>query len=53
VAENDRGVTTVTASDPDAGTMLPYSIAGGAERGAVLDHRQHRRAELSARTELR
>src|SRR5439155_1083519 len=30
VAENSTAVTTVTASDPDAGTTLTYSIAGGA-----------------------
>ncbi len=31
VAENTRAVTTVTATDPDAGTVLAYSIAGGAD----------------------
>jgi methionine-rich copper-binding protein CopC len=31
VAENSTAVTTVTASDPDAGTTLVYSISGGAD----------------------
>ncbi|HYE45769.1 MAG TPA: cadherin domain-containing protein [Caulobacter sp.] len=31
VAENQTAVTTVTASDPDAGATLSYSIAGGAD----------------------
>ena len=31
VAENATAVTKVTASDPDAGTTLAYSIAGGAD----------------------
>ena len=31
VAENSTAVTTVTATDPDAGTTLSYSIAGGAD----------------------
>ncbi|MFZ4531051.1 MAG: cadherin domain-containing protein, partial [Alsobacter sp.] len=33
VAENGTAVTTVTASDPDAGTTLTYSIVGGADAG--------------------
>ena len=32
VAENGTSVTTVQASDPDAGTTLVYSITGGADR---------------------
>jgi T1SS-143 domain-containing protein len=31
VAENLTAVTTVTATDPDAGTVLAYSISGGAD----------------------
>jgi hypothetical protein len=31
VAENSTAVTTVVASDPDAGTTLNYAIAGGAD----------------------
>ncbi|MBY0461322.1 MAG: cadherin-like domain-containing protein [Gemmataceae bacterium] len=31
VAENTTAVTTVSAFDPDAGTTLTYSIAGGAD----------------------
>lgn len=31
VAENGRTVTTVTASDPDAGSNLTYSIVGGVD----------------------
>ncbi|MEY9131932.1 uncharacterized protein YbdZ (MbtH family) [Bradyrhizobium diazoefficiens] len=31
VAENATAVTTVTASDPDAGQTLSYSISGGAD----------------------
>ncbi len=32
VAENSTGVTTVTATDPDAGASRTYSIAGGADQ---------------------
>ena len=31
IAENTGAVTTVTATDPDAGTTLTYAIAGGAD----------------------
>ena len=31
-AENGTSVTTVTATDPDAGTTLAYSISGGADQ---------------------
>ncbi len=31
VPENTTAVTTVTATDPDAGTTLTYSISGGAD----------------------
>ena len=31
VAENATAVTTVTATDPDAGATLTYSIIGGAD----------------------
>ncbi len=31
VAENSTAVTTVTATDPDAGTTLSFSLAGGAD----------------------
>ena len=31
VAENSTAVTTVTASDPDPGTLFTYSIVGGAD----------------------
>ena len=34
VPENRTSVTTVTASDADAGTTLSYSLAGGADRAA-------------------
>ena len=33
VSENQTGVTTVSATDPDAGTTLSYSISGGADAG--------------------
>jgi len=33
VTENSAAVTTVAASDPDAGTTLTYSIVGGADQG--------------------
>ena len=33
VAENGTAVTTVTASDPDAGASLTYSIVGGVDAG--------------------
>src|SRR6476620_1337121 len=33
VAENTTAVTTVTATDPDAGQALSYSIIGGADAG--------------------
>ncbi|WP_246047829.1 cadherin repeat domain-containing protein [Hankyongella ginsenosidimutans] len=36
VAENTRAVTTVTAADPDAGTVLAYSIAGGADAARFI-----------------
>ncbi|WP_176594362.1 cadherin domain-containing protein [Sphingobium sp. EM0848] len=31
IPENSTAVTTVTAADPDAGTVLTYSIAGGVD----------------------
>ena len=31
VSENQTGVTTVSATDPDAGTTLTYSISGGVD----------------------
>ncbi len=33
IAENGTAVTTVTATDPDAGATITYSIAGGADAG--------------------
>ena len=33
VGENSTAVTTVAATDPDAGTTLTYSIVGGADQG--------------------
>lgn len=33
IAENTRAVTTVTATDADAGTTLAYAISGGADAG--------------------
>ena len=33
VAENTTAVTTVTATDPDTGQTLSYSISGGADAG--------------------
>ena len=33
VSENQTGVTTVSATDPDAGTTLSYSISGGVDAG--------------------
>ena len=33
VSENQTGVTTVSATDPDAGTTLTYSISGGVDAG--------------------
>ncbi|WGM40739.1 cadherin domain-containing protein [Caulobacter sp. NIBR1757] len=32
LAENSTAVTTVTAADPDAGTTLTFSLAGGADQ---------------------
>ena len=32
VAENGTAVTTVSASDPDAGAVLTYSLVGGADQ---------------------
>jgi len=32
VAENNTAVTTVTATDPDAGTTITYSVVGGADQ---------------------
>ncbi len=34
VDENQTGVTTVTATDPDAGATQTYSLTGGADQGA-------------------
>ena len=31
VSENQTGVTTVSATDPDAGTTITYAITGGAD----------------------
>ena len=31
VSENQTGVTTVSATDPDAGTTITYSISGGVD----------------------
>jgi hypothetical protein len=36
VAENTTAVTTVTATDPDAGTTLTFSIVGGADAGKFV-----------------
>jgi Ca2+-binding RTX toxin-like protein len=36
VAENTTAVATVTATDPDAGTTLSFSIVGGADAGKFL-----------------
>lgn len=33
IAENGTSVTTVTATDADAGTVIAYSISGGADAG--------------------
>ncbi len=33
VAENTTAITTVTATDPDAGASLTFSLAGGADAG--------------------
>ncbi|MBC9249517.1 hypothetical protein A9179_04410 [Pseudomonas alcaligenes] len=33
INENNTAVTTVTASDPDSGALLTYSIVGGADSG--------------------
>jgi hypothetical protein len=33
IAENSMAVTTVTATDPDAGTTLSYTIVGGTDAG--------------------
>ena len=33
IAENTTAVTTVTATDPDVGQTLSYSISGGADAG--------------------
>ena len=43
VVENATAVTTVAATDPDAGTTLIYSIAGGAD-AAKFSHRRRPRA---------
>ena len=42
VAENSTAVTTVTATDPDAGATLTYSIIGGADAAQVHDQRHDR-----------
>ncbi len=36
VAENTASVTTVTATDPDSGQTITYSIIGGADRAKFL-----------------
>jgi serralysin len=36
IPENTATITTVTASDPDAGTSLVYSISGGADAAKFL-----------------
>jgi len=40
VAENGRSVTTVTATDPDPGTVLHYSLAGGADASLFKINRE-------------
>jgi Ca2+-binding RTX toxin-like protein len=53
VSENGAPVTTVTATDPDAGQTLSYSIAAGADAALYHDRSDHRCAELCRRTGLR
>ena len=53
IAENTTAVTTVTATDPDAGQTLTYSIVGGADAGQVHDQRDDGRARLRDGPELR
>ena len=46
VAENSTAVTTVTATDPDAGDGVTYSIVGGADARLFTINEHDRRAEL-------
>ena len=50
VAENSTAVTTVTATDPDAGQTLSYSIVGGADSALFsLDPTTHALAFITGR----
>ena len=53
VAENTTAVTTVTATDPDAGATLTYSIVGGADAAKFTINANDRRADLRLRARLR
>jgi hypothetical protein len=52
IPENTSAVTTVTATDPDAGQTLSYSISGGADASSGLRqarYRSSRRRTLNCR----
>ena len=52
ILENTTAVTTVTATDPDAGQILSYSISGGADASSGLRqarYRSSRRRTLNCR----
>ena len=55
IPENTSAVTTVTATDPDAGQTLSYSISGGADAAKFIigpstgRHRSSRRRTLNCR----
>ena len=48
VAENGTAVTTVSASDPDAGAVLSYSLVGGADQSQFTIDRLRRPRLLAA-----
>ncbi len=52
VAENTTAVTTVTATDADAGATLTYSIVGGADAASFTINPAHRRPVLRLRPQL-
>ena len=53
VAENTTAVTTVTATDPDAGQTLSYSIIGGADAAKFTIARRRARFRSSPRRTLK
>ena len=53
ITENITAVTTVTASDPDAGSTRTYLNHRRCRSGQVHDQRQHRRSEFRVSAKLR